>query len=326
MINIGIENFCIIILFLLIVFFISSIRYSYNNSNNSNNNSNNSNNNSRNDFISQEVIDNVANQANKLTFKTEKLTQLMLFYRTDCVYSQLMLPIWYQVLEQIVDRTNLEIIEQDCTMYTTLCNKYNIETFPSILLLKDNVINHFVGEITLNNLTYFLKSRNIYLKKTINDISVIEPFEDNDSNNVDEQIEETDPRYLMRKTCPIVSFDHYVDGKKTYYQIFNKNGQYGYSIGGNDENLSEYQAAYNTVDTYLSSLPESNSVNMNKCAKLYSQHIREFGLCNSEELEIMNKELRNIEYGKVKLQKGIKKEDYKNKKNVISAIKTACKL
>jgi len=317
MINIGIGNFCIIILFLLIVFLISSIRYS----------SNTSKNNSRNDFISQEVIDNVVNQANKsTTFKTEKLTQLMLFYRTDCVYSQLMLPIWYQVLEQIVDRSNLEIIEQDCTMDKTLCNKYNIETFPSILLLKDDVINHFVGEITLNNLTYFLQSRNIYLRKTINDISVIEPFEDNDTNNEDEKIEENDPRYLMRKTCPIVSFDHYVDGKKTYYQIFNKHGQYGYSIGGTDENLSEYQAAYNTVDTYLSSLPESNLVNMNKCAKLYSQNIREFGLCNSEELENMNKELRNIEYGKVKLQKGIKKEDYKNKKNVISAIKTACKL
>ena len=161
-----------------------------------------------------------------------------------------------------------------------------------------------------------MQSNGIYLRKAMNDISVMEPF----------QTEDADPRIQMKETCPIVSFDHYTDKDNTYYQIFAEKGQYGYSVGGPVEDLTPFQAAYNTVDTYLSSLPNSTAENMKTCSGLYSAELRDFGLCNSAELDDMKNEAKNILKGKAKLPKGVKKEDYTNKLNVISAIESACGL
>ena len=63
---------------------------------------------------------------------------------------------------------------------------------------------------------------------------------------------------------------------------------------------------------------------MNTCASLYGTELREFGLCNSTELANMKTEAKNIINGRAKLAKGLKKEDYANKLNVITAIEKAC--
>ena len=308
MINIGKGNFLIILVFLLLVLLVIIFRRNPVSSP------------ARNDFIDPAVVNEVVQRARDTTYQTEKLTKLILLYRTDCVYSQLALPIWYQLLDEIVDRRNLEIIEQDCVLDTTLCTEFNVSAFPTIILVKDDVIHKFIGEISLNNLNYFLQSNGIYLRKAINDLSVVEPFAEEDDTTTDPN----DPRILMKDKCPIITFDHYNDKDKSYYQIFSERGQYGYTVGGVDEDLTPFQAAYNTVDTYLSSLPNSSPDNMKTCARLYDTNLRDFGLCNSAELDAMKKEAKAIKSGKAKLPKGLKKQDYDNKLNVISAIETAC--
>ena len=143
---------------------------------------------------------------------------------------------------------------------------------------------------------------------------------------VEDETDPSDPKIQMKSTCPIISFDHYDDNttNTSHYQIFSDRGQYGYSVGGGDETLSPFQAAYNTVDTYLSSLPDPSPDNMNKCASLYDTNLREFGLCNSAELDTMKTEAKKIINGRAKLPKGLKKQDYANKLNVITAIEKAC--
>ena len=73
-------------------------------------------------------------------------------------------------------------------------------------------------------------------------------------------------------------------------------------------------------------MPDSSADNMATCAGLYDTNIREFGLCNSDELNKMKTEMRAITSGRAKIPKGVKKEDYANKLNVISAIESACGL
>ena len=307
MIQIRYYNIICIIIFLIIILLVIFFRnYQYksildlilNNNHNNHNNHNNFTQPTKNNDIS-----------------TIEKTQLILFYHSDCMYSQLILPIWYQVLNDI-NIHDIQIIEQDCILDKSMCNKYNINTFPSIILVINNQQILFIGEISYNNLTYFLKSNGIYIRNTN-----IESFESAD-----------DLRINMKSICPIISFDHYEDSDKSYYQIFNERGQYGYSVGGYNELLTPYQAAYNTIDTYLSSLPNTTSNtastinNMKKCADLYNNNIREFGLCNSIELNKMKQEIIDIKKNKLKLHKNVKKEDYQHKLNVISSIEQSCGL
>ena len=86
--------------------------------------------------------------------------------------------------------------------------------------------------------------------------------------------------------CPSVTFDKQADvaNDKYMFQIFNADGQYGYAVGGNnkDKMFTPFTAAYSTVDSYLSSLPDVK--NAKECASLYATEIRGFGLCDDEQL------------------------------------------
>ena len=320
MLTIGPLNFIVILFFLLLILVLVVVRPYYQTSKQKNH---------HNHFITPNVVNSVVKDAQASTYQTKTQTQLILFYRSDCYYSQLALPIWYQLLDEIVDGSVIDIIEQNCILDTTLCQQYNITKFPTIVLIKDGAIHQFNQEISLDNLNNFLQSNGVYLRKAITDTVVMESFatgNDYASDDIPDPTDQTNPKIGMKSTCPIISFDHFDDDtdKTSHYQIFSDQGQYGYSIGGDKEALTPFQAAYNTVDTYLSSLPDASPDNMNTCAGLYSDDLRQFGLCDSTQLNNMKTEAKNIINGRAKLAKGLKKKDYANKLNVITAIEKAC--
>ena len=95
--------------------------------------------------------------------------------------------------------------------------------------------------------------------------------------------ETVQPTNALSANCPLVTFDKEIDiANDSYmYQIFNSSGQYGYATGGYnaDKLLTPFQAAYSTIDSYLSSLPDDNDPtknsykNVNECANLYANNI-----------------------------------------------------
>jgi hypothetical protein len=131
--------------------------------------------------------------------------------------------------------------------------------------------------------------------------------------------------------CPIVTFDKQFDlDKDSYmYQIFNSDGQYGYAVGGNNNKLlTPFMAAYSTVDSYLSSLPDETNPaqntykNINECALLYADNIINFGLCNNDELDNILQYQSNISAGTNTYR--IDDTNYNTNTNVVNAIKTVC--
>jgi hypothetical protein len=108
------------------------------------------------------------------------------------------------------------------------------------------------------------------------------------------------------------------------FQIFNVDGQYGYANGGyNPGNLfSPFNAAYSTVDSYLTSLPVG--VNMKECANMYVDEINSFGLCDKKQLDNILQYQTDIKTNTAKYS--VDGTDYTSNNKVVEAIKSACKI
>ena len=115
------------------------------------------------------------------------------------------------------------------------------------------------------------------------------------------------------------------------YQIFNNDGQYGYTVGGNNNKvLTPYMAAYATVDSYLSSLPDDKDFNknsyknLNECALQNADNIINFGLCDKEQLDNILNYQTNIEKGQNVYR--VNNTDYNTNTQIVSAIKKVCNI
>jgi hypothetical protein len=244
---------------------------------------------------------------------------LIIFHMTNCYHSQMALPIWYQLLEQVP--ATLEIKEYDCTQDKEYADMYNVSKYPTVILVRNGTRTVFDMEFSLRNLVTFLRSHNIYIA------APLERFKDDGDGDGDGNADDGEIVKGGDNICPAVTFDSYTsDDNKSHYQIFSAKGQYGYSTGGDGESLSRYEAAYNEIDSYLTSIPDPTPEKMAQCAKKYGSNIREFGLCNESEIKKMRADMKSVANGHSKFHRNISMADYSNKPLVISAIENACNL
>ena len=192
-----------------------------------------------------------------------------------------------------------------------------------------------MGDRSYNDIKKFLQNNGVNLiQRNFEDFNNSSKFSDitdntDNTNNTDRR--KTNPH------CLSVSFDKQIDLEEdTYmYQIFNSDGQYGYASGGNkDKVLTPYMAAFSTVDSYLSSLPDNNDndknntknsyKNLNECALLYADDIINFGLCDEEQLNNILTYQNNIESGNNIYR--VDNTDYSTNNKVVSAIKKVCNM
>ena len=224
------------------------------------------------------------------------------------------MPVWYQIVNNLPNGVTYEEINVEQNSIKP--NQNNISTVPTLLLMVNNEQKLYMGDRSYKNIEEFLK---------INGVNLIERnfeyFADNGYSSVPE------PTPILNKRCPSVTFDKQIDleGDQHLFQIFNADGQYGYAEGGFNEGklLNPFQAAYSTVDTYLSSLPNGNKY-VDECANLYAKDIINFGLCDSEQLE----QIQN--YGK-EITRGSKtaralNTNYSSNDMIIKSIKNVCNL
>jgi thiol-disulfide isomerase/thioredoxin len=265
-------------------------------------------------------------------FSNQGNNTLYLFYTMSCPHSQAILPIWYRVRNVLPRNTTYK--EVDCAKLENkgICNAFKISGVPTIFLVKKENSNvyrlEYTGDNTFNNISNFLRNNNVVLnafEDTGNHQS--EKLNVENFQNIIEVPDTSIEDRLQRNQeaeCPEISYDKNMDRSqdKYYFQLFNPNGQYGYSKGGVGEPLDKYHAAYNAVDTYLSTLPDPELIGV--CANKNKKMIREFELCDEKKLDEILSYPRLVETGKA--NERMDNINYNNNFRVVNAIKDACSI
>ena len=86
--------------------------------------------------------------------------------------------------------------------------------------------------------------------------------------------------------------------------------------------MNPFTAAYSTIDSYLTSLPEG--ANINDCANMHADQIRSFGLCDKKQLDNVLQFQKNVAQGSA--TNLIDGTDYSSNNDVVMAVKNACNL
>jgi len=273
--------------------------------------------------------------------KENDKAKLILFYSEKDPQSKKFIDTWMHTINNLPKPIIYEEFEINKTNVSTDVIENNIKNVPKLVLVINNKKRILKVDTNYNdtnvNLTEKEKHNN-YIKRSYSQVysflarfnmylmhanikpDTFEQFADNGYSSI------SMPPPPPNGKCFNVTFDTQIDVTKDefLYQIFNSEGQYGYVKGSTKEGsiLSPYDAAYSVVDSYLSSLPDIT--NMNECANLYSNNIRQFGLCDSEKLT------EKLSYND-KVQNGLANirfegTDYSTNTNIVNAIKSACDL
>tara|TARA_Y100000389_G_scaffold166879_1_gene171807 strand:+ start:845 stop:1327 length:483 start_codon:yes stop_codon:yes gene_type:complete len=103
--------------------------------------------------------------ANMNTRKENQIATVIFFHVDWCPHCKTAKPEWDTFKTQLNDKTinnyTIKCIEYNCTddkdsKIQALLNKYNIESYPTVKLLKDEQIIEFDSKITQNTLTSFV--------------------------------------------------------------------------------------------------------------------------------------------------------------------------
>lgn len=252
--------------------------------------------------------------------KTNRI-KLELYYKPSCPHCKTFMPVWSKILNDLPSGVIYEEINCDSNDGDNKAkiSENKITSVPSLVLLVDNQKRFYMGSRTYDDIARFLRLHGVNLVKRT--------FEDFDTTSSGSNAKSTGNPH-----CPAVSFDKEIDivNDNYMYQIFNSDGQYGYASGGNnsDKLLTPFQAAYSTVDSYLSSLPDdtnptkSSYNHINECANLYANNIINFGLCDIDQLNAIQGYQSNVSSGMSNPY--IDGTDYSSNSKIADAIRNAC--
>ena len=90
--------------------------------------------------------------------KNDKVGEVMLFYAAWCPYSQTTLKQWYTYKEKYNGKYKLSFTEIDCDKNPNLADKYNIDSYPTIILLVDGKKYIFDAQMNDATLTHFINT------------------------------------------------------------------------------------------------------------------------------------------------------------------------
>ena len=111
-------------------------------------------------IVYQKYIKKMAYNPNNEYIKSDKKGQLMLFYAAWCPYSKTTLKQWYAYKEKYSTSGDYSISfsEIDCDENTNLADKYNIDEYPTIILLVDDKKYIYDAQMNDATLTHFINT------------------------------------------------------------------------------------------------------------------------------------------------------------------------
>ena len=87
--------------------------------------------------------------------KSSNVGELILFYAAWCPHSQSTLKLWYEYKKKY-DKKNISFTEVDCDKNTQLADSYNIDSYPTIILLTGGTKYIFDAQMDNDTLTRFI--------------------------------------------------------------------------------------------------------------------------------------------------------------------------
>lgn len=262
----------------------------------------------------QTIQNSIQNKSEKSYLNKMPTVKLQLFYKKTCPHCKYFMNTWYSIINNLPSEATYEEIECDENRKKAIENA--ITSVPTIILIINDQKIQYQGNRNYDSIKEFLRYNGVNLVERN-----FEKF-----NNSDE--------IKFSSNCPSVTFDKQIDiAEDNYlYQIFNADGQFGYAIGGynSDKVMTPFQAAYSTIDSYLSSLPDPKNPtvntydNIDECANIYADNIINFGLCDKEALDKISEYQQQVQSGNAKPR--FSDTDYTNNTKVVNAIKKICKI
>jgi len=108
----------------------------------------------------KKYIQKMDNNPNNEYVKSDKQGKLMLFYASWCPYSKTTLKQWYSYKETYAKTGTYSIMfnEIDCDENTSLADRYNIDEYPTIILLVDDKKYIYDAKMNDATLTQFINT------------------------------------------------------------------------------------------------------------------------------------------------------------------------
>ena len=109
--------------------------------------------------LMQKYVDNKEfTHQNENTDEMDKMSDLYFFYTSWCPHCKTAFPIWKEL--QTKNLKNINFIEVDCDEDTETADKFKIEGYPTIKLVKDNKIIEYDAKPDVDTLLRFIASAN----------------------------------------------------------------------------------------------------------------------------------------------------------------------
>jgi len=90
--------------------------------------------------------------------KNDKTGELKIFYASWCPHSQKSLKMWYTYKENYDKKYNISFSEIDCDKDVQLADSYNIDSYPTIILIVSGKKYIYDAEMNNDTLTQFINT------------------------------------------------------------------------------------------------------------------------------------------------------------------------
>ena len=98
----------------------------------------------------------------KKTNSKDKIIDLYYFYTEWCPYCKKSLQEWTKFKsewsQKVYEGYTVQLHEVDCDIQEALASKYEVTQYPTIKMIKDDMVIHFDAKPTVHSLTAFLTS------------------------------------------------------------------------------------------------------------------------------------------------------------------------
>ena len=109
-------------------------------------------------FVYNKIMKKLKYNPNNEFVPSNKVGELMLFYVEWCPYSKTTQKKWYSYKEKYNGDYKLSFVEIDCDKNTSLADSYNIESYPTIILLVDGKKYIYDAKMNDTTLTQFINT------------------------------------------------------------------------------------------------------------------------------------------------------------------------
>lgn len=106
----------------------------------------------------KKFIKKVKTNPNNEFIKSDKTGELMMFYASWCPHSQTALKSWYKYKESYDGKYNLSFTEIDCDENPSVADSYNVDSYPTIILVYSGKKYIYDAQMNDDTLTQFINT------------------------------------------------------------------------------------------------------------------------------------------------------------------------